>query len=305
MTDLDFTPTGNIFFDHMMHDTHNAIQSVKDFMLPDEMVIHAVHNACDFFNLPEAPVLHADQVCVWNGDGANLYDDILGFNRQQLMEMGIQGEDSLTLIYTHECAHRALQGFSNLDPWEHELACDYFAGIHAGLKGINIDNFEDSLSKTHGGSTHPTGNLRANFIEYGNDMAQDMRNRGIEINFENCLARFNAHLIEQDNLITQHKNECNVFESIIPAVDDAHELTFSNSEIRVFKDNVNDLERKLSYAKSEVRHRERMVDLSDTDRGHKNGDYSIAISRLSKATSKYNDIVSDLNKAKSKLNNAL
>lgn len=80
---------------------------------------------------------------------------------------------------------------------------------------------------------------------------------------------------------------------------------YSDSEIRAMRRDVSDLERDLSYAKSEVRHQERMVDLSDTDRGHRNGDYSSAKSRLSRATAKYNDIVNDLNKAKSRLNNAL
>ena len=120
------------------------------------------------------------------------------------MSLGISGEDSLTLIYTHECAHRTLQDAYN-DAWEEELACDFFAGIHAGLKGMNLDNFEASLGSTPGGDTHPNGALRADFIEYGQQVAQELKDRGIEPTYNNCLERLNQHIVEKQGLITEYR----------------------------------------------------------------------------------------------------
>lgn len=175
-----------------------------DGMLPNNMVVNAVQRACDFFGIPEAPVINAHGACVWPNDTSTYEDDVFGFNREQLMSLGISGEDSLTLIYTHECAHRTLQGAYN-DAWEEELACDYFAGIHAGLNGINIDNFEASLGSTAGGHTHPNGALRANFIEYGEEVAQEMKARGIEPTYDNCLERLNEHLEDKKDLIAEYR----------------------------------------------------------------------------------------------------
>ena len=176
----------------------------NDFLLTDEMVLGAVKRACDFINLPEVPVIYANGTCVWPNNTTTYADDVFGFNRAQLMEMGISSEDSLTLIYTHECVHRKLQGVYN-DSWEEELVCDFFAGVHAGLRDINIDNFEAALGATTGGASHPVGALRAEFIEFGKQIADEMQDRGIEVTFERCLERLNQHLVEKEGLITEYR----------------------------------------------------------------------------------------------------
>lgn len=201
MIDSDLLTVG----DSNMDATSNQFY---DKMLTDDMVVNAVHRACDFFGIPEVPVINAHGACVWPNDTSTYEDDVFGFNREQLMSLGISGEDSLTLIYTHECAHRTLQGAYN-DEWEEELACDYFAGIHAGLKGMNIDNFEASLGSTEGGYTHPNGALRADFIEYGKAVAQDMIARKIEPTYDNCLERLNQYLEEKSGLITEYRQHFN------------------------------------------------------------------------------------------------
>lgn len=58
---------------------------------------------------------------------------MFGFSREQMMEMGIQDEDTLTLVYTHECVHRVLQNMNGFEGNVEDLACDYFFGIHAAL----------------------------------------------------------------------------------------------------------------------------------------------------------------------------
>lgn len=188
-----------------LSNTHmNLSSDINDVMLPDDMVLSAVTRACDFFGIPEVPVINAQGTCVWPNDTDSLHDDVFGFNREQLMKLGITGEDSLTLIYTHECAHRTLQGAYN-DGWEEELACDFFAGVHAGLHNVNIDNFEAALGSTPGGTSHPNGALRANFIEFGQQVAQELSARGIEPTYDNCLARLNEHIEEKSGLITEYR----------------------------------------------------------------------------------------------------
>lgn len=201
---IDFHPTGDVEFDTLMNEVNAEVMATNDFLLPDEMVLSAVTRSCDFFNLPEVPVIHAFGTCVWPNDTTTYADDYLGFNRAELMSMGISGEDSLTLIYTHECAHRTLQGAYN-DSWEEELACDFFAGVHAGLRDINIDNFEAALGATTGGASHPAGALRAEFIEFGQQIADEMQERGIEVTYEGCLERLNQHLEEKEGLIAEYR----------------------------------------------------------------------------------------------------
>lgn len=191
------------------HDMLNLTHDSDDIMLPDEMVLNAVTKACDFFKIPVVDVYNAPSTRVEIHDTDTYDDDILGFNREQLMKLGIKGEDSLTLIYTHECSHRALQS-SNLDRWENELASDFFAGVNAGMNDINIDNFEAALGQTAGSDTHPTGALRADFIEYGKQIANEMIDRGVEPTFEGCFARFNEHLNEKEGLISEYRERVDI-----------------------------------------------------------------------------------------------
>lgn len=184
---------------------NNAIE-IRDTIMPDDMVISAVEKACDWFNLPEMPVIDAQQTCVWNGDPGSAFDDVFGFNRNELMNLGIKGEDSLTLVYTHECAHRAMQGHMN-DPWEEELACDFFAGLHAGEAGIDTTNFEEALCSTSGGATHPSGALRSEFIQFGRELQYEMMLRNEPLTFENCIKHFNEHLEEKADMIDEYREQ--------------------------------------------------------------------------------------------------
>lgn len=134
---------------------------------------------------------------IWaNVGGCNI------LSREQLMQLGMSGEDSLTLIFTHEYTHRTLQDEIN-DAWEEKLAYDFFTGVHAGLKNISISNFEASLGQTSGGSSHPNGEPRAEIIEYDKRIAKEMKDRGVEITFENCFEIFNQHLLDREELISE------------------------------------------------------------------------------------------------------
>lgn len=102
--------------------------------------------------------------------------------------------------------HRTLQGAYN-DSWEEELACDFFAGVHAGTKGIDLNEFEAALGSTSGGDTHPNGALRANFIEFGQHIAKEMSGRGIEPTYDNCLKRLNEYIEEKGELIAEYRDK--------------------------------------------------------------------------------------------------
>ena len=163
---------------------------LNEFLISDEAVTAAVSNACNFFGLAEVPIVNNEGVCVWTNSVQTTFDDVIGVNREQLSDMGIISDDSLILAYTHECAHRALQGYNTYEGYLEELVCDYFAGIHAGLNDIDSDQFEEALGQTEGGETHPDGGLRVEAIEYGKQIAADILALGITPTFEYCLDRF-------------------------------------------------------------------------------------------------------------------
>lgn len=163
---------------------------IYEFLIPDEAITAAVSNACEFFGLPEVPIVNSDGVCVWPNDVHTSFDDVIGVNREQLSDMGMISSDSLKLAYTHECAHRALQGYEIYDGPQEELVCDYFAGIHAGLNDIDSEQFEEALRRTVASESHPDGALRIQSIEYGKQIAADIKVQGITPTFEYCLDRF-------------------------------------------------------------------------------------------------------------------
>lgn len=184
--------------------------NIYEFLIHDETINEVVSKACGFFGLPEVPIVNSEGVCVWSNDVHTMFDDVLGVNREQLSDMGMISDDSLKLAYTHECAHRALQGYDNYEGSQEELVCDYFAGIHAGLNDIDSEQFEEALGKTTGSETHPNGTLRVEAIEYGKQVASDIKAQGFEPTFEYCLDRFddfqsiNPNLSSVDDCIEHH-----------------------------------------------------------------------------------------------------
>ena len=286
----------------------NLLHEARDFSLSDDMVVSAINSASDFFGLPHPAIINTDNTCEMSNDTATYNDDVIGIAHKQMLDMGLNSEDAFSLVMTHECCHRALQSYGNLDPWEHELACDYFAGVRATMQQIDATHFEDALLYLHGGEHHPVGALRVDFVEYGKQMAQELQHEGIQPSFENCLKLFNKHLVDEEQTI-QHCHD----EVAIPLhhsnINSHSRLSFtamySESEISRFRSDVSNLESDLSYKDSEVDHHQRCVSLVDTLEGHKNGNYDYEVNQLNKAISDRNYTASKLNDAKEKLNNAL
>ena len=74
--------------------------NIYDFLISDQEITTAVSNACNFFGLPEVPVINSEGVCVWSNDVHTTFDDVLGVNREQLSDMGMISDDSLKLAYS-------------------------------------------------------------------------------------------------------------------------------------------------------------------------------------------------------------
>lgn len=162
--------------------------------LSDEMISQSVEETCDFFHIEE-PIIVSEgwTTGVYPNNDFTLQDDVLIFNREQLLDMGISGKDGLDLVMTHEGTHRVLQGMEHLefDAHQEELCCDYMAGVRAGLNGIDVSQMETSLMYTPESETHPAGVDRVEAIEAGIRFAQQ---HYVEYNmaptFDECIDDF-------------------------------------------------------------------------------------------------------------------
>lgn len=161
--------------------------------LSDDMIVQSVQEASDFFNI-ENPMLIAEDFTtgVYPNMDMTPMDDVLIFNREQLLDMGITEKEGLDLVMTHEGAHRALQGLDlSFDSHQEELCCDFMAGVRAGLNGIDVSQMEDSLAGTPVSDSHPGGADRVDSIENGVQFAQDYMERyGHAPSFSECLDFF-------------------------------------------------------------------------------------------------------------------
>lgn len=163
--------------------------------LTDEMVLQSVQEASDFFNMNAPMDVHEDWTTgVMTGIPFTENDDVLVFNRQQMLDMGITDKEGFDLVMTHEGAHRALQGLNTgFDSHQEELCCDYMAGVRAGLNGMDEVKMEASLSGTAESESHPNGAARVAAIEAGVSFAHDymVAHNGVPPTFSDCLDHFN------------------------------------------------------------------------------------------------------------------
>lgn len=155
----------------------NDLQYKIRYNLTVEECKQAISETCQFFGIP-LPVFIQDLTnrpdegtCFKNRDANSLYDDVLGFDLEQLRGLGVTDYVSFSAVMTHECAHRVFQNRLLPGPafgqWEHELVADYFMGVRAALQNMNIGSIIEALSKTRGSGSHPTGTLRREYIIYG------------------------------------------------------------------------------------------------------------------------------------------
>lgn len=172
-----------------------GLSEVYENPLSYEMIEDSVGRACDFFHIehPESIELgHTTAVSL--GDTGTYGDEILFFNRLQLEDMGITGQDGLDLVMTHEGTHRVLQDMNTgFDIYQEELCCDYMAGVRAGLNGMDVSQLENSLIDLPQGLEHPIGALRVEAIEQGMAFAHEyMEHYSKPPTFNEYLDEFNG-----------------------------------------------------------------------------------------------------------------
>lgn len=187
----------NSFF----HETLSHFQEMAhEYNLPDDVVQEAVHGACDFMHMDDLQIKPDNQTCVYTHNPATLQDDVLGFSKEQMLEMGVHDSKTLSLICTHEAAHCALQYLSStheLSNWQEELSCDAFMGVRAAVEGIDTAKVEETLRNSPLSGTHPNGNLRLKYIEIGRQIGEDLKSHDIPVTAENIMARLDDY-IKQD-----------------------------------------------------------------------------------------------------------
>lgn len=172
---------------------------VHEYNLPDDVVQTALHDACGFMHMNDLSIQMDGSTGVYTNDPTTLNDDVLGFSREQMLNMGIHDEQSLSLICTHEVAHCMLQYLSQthqLSNWQEELSCDAFMGVRAAVEGIDTHTVEESLGHETPSPTHPNGELRLKYIEIGKEIGEDLKVHGIPVTAENILARLDDHIKE-------------------------------------------------------------------------------------------------------------
>ncbi len=163
--------------------------------LTDDMIVQSVQEASVFFNMNAPMNIHEDWTTgVITGMSFTENDDILVFNRQQMLDMGITDKEGFDLVMTHEGAHRKLQGLdTGFTSHQEELCCDYMAGVRAGLNGMSEGKLEASLGGTVESASHPDGAARVAAIEAGVAFAHEYMeaHNGTPPTFSDCLEHFN------------------------------------------------------------------------------------------------------------------
>lgn len=214
--------------------------------LTDKMIAESVQQASDFFNISAPMAVEEDWTTgVYANSVVTPIDDVLIYNRDQLIGMGITIQEGLDLVMTHECAHRALQGMSHLgfDSHQEELCCDFMAGVRAGLNGIDVSQMENSLADTSVSDTHPGGDDRVASIEAGVAFAKEYYElHGVAPTFSECLEHFrgNTELVDAAN------NKINLRPEHSGPVLSAYEAA---SHVEITDDDINGLK---SYTQSEI-----------------------------------------------------
>lgn len=192
----DFEPDVN--FDSPELNEHSAtdeIVSLKQFgdTLTIDDISDSVSRASDFFNTDNpAMVTEGWTTGVMNLNPATTTDDILVYNENQLLSMGITERDGLDMVMTHEYTHRMLQDIDcSFTDHQEELCCDYMAGVRAGMNDIDTTQMIEALRDTPAGDTHPAGEQRIQAIHLGETFAENfMVEHGCAPSFEDCLDFF-------------------------------------------------------------------------------------------------------------------
>ncbi len=157
--------------------------------IADYEIEAAAHSACHFFGLPDIQLQEGESIGVYLDNPDTTVDDHFVYNKKQFEDMGWTSFEDQTKVWTHECGHRILQ--NKFGPgWEHELGADFMVGVREEMLGLGESKFEKALGRTEASASHPGGQLRLRSIQFGREVAAEMKAKGITPNWENCIERF-------------------------------------------------------------------------------------------------------------------
>ena len=261
-----------LFTEAWLQDVHQLYGESLSY----ETISQAVEDACDFFHIEEPAIIKEDWTTgVYPNNDFTLQDDILIFNREQLLDMGISGKDGLDLVMTHEGTHRVLQGIEHLefDSHQEELCCDYMAGVRAGLNGIDVSQMENSLMYTPESETHPAGVERVESIEAGVRFAQQYyAEYNMAPTFNECLDNFcEINEIEQgepktpieecnpSGLNTFHSSESTGTIAFVDSDIDENNTSFKGYTKEEISREMSKAEKEQRYHESQMRHHQNMA----------------------------------------------
>lgn len=296
------------FLQDMLPDSwFNDVRMNYGETLTDEMIVNSVQQASDFFNIDNPMAIAEDWTTgVYPNTDISPIDDVLIFNREQLIGMGITEQEGLDLVMTHECAHRALQGMSHLGFGSHqeELCCDFMAGVRAGLNGIDVSQMESSLADTTMSDTHPGGADRVDSIEAGVAFAKEYYEiHGMAPTFSDCLDYFTgnadlADLAPNEQITLRPESSAGIFAAYNSPTEAVGSVEFVDSNVDEIKSytqseinaHISNAERNMDYWEAEIR---RQAELAEHDMGRES-----KISHIESAEYKYEAAKAEYNKWK-------
>lgn len=154
-------------------------------------ISEAAKSACDFFGLPEIPVVEGPAIAVRPGNPMTFKDDVFYYNKAELKKAGLTNPVDIAKAYTHECGHRISQRYyMGKNSWANELCADFFVGARNEMLGIKNGNFEKFLGKQRASVTHPGGKMRMQAMDYGRKCVAEMKAKGIKPTWENLMDKF-------------------------------------------------------------------------------------------------------------------
>lgn len=165
-----------------------ALEALGDTAL-EARIEAAAHSACQFFELPDAPLLQGDSIGVLTNPENAIAGDKFVYKLGQFKEMYCTSFEDLTKVWSHECGHRIIQDLIP-NSWAEELGADFFSGVRSEMLGLPESNFEEIISSFSGSETHPPGDLRLQAIDFGRDVVAEMKSNGILPTWQNCMEKF-------------------------------------------------------------------------------------------------------------------
>lgn len=130
---------GDNFFHWSMD---SFLEAAHEHGLSDDVISSSLADAYHFFGLAPEGFQIGDFTCVSYNDPTVWEDDVLTIGREELLSHGVHDKSTVSLICTHEIAHRLTQmkyAYGEISTWQSELIADKWMGFRAAAEGMDIN----------------------------------------------------------------------------------------------------------------------------------------------------------------------